>query len=78
MIFSIFLSYNFPAGTLSSALRFCQKFLFIYWQALFQSTQHLYEKREGSGSGSISLTNGSGSIREAKKHADPDPDPQHW
>ena len=30
-------------------------------QALFQSTQHLYEKREGSGS--IPLTNGSGSGR---------------
>jgi hypothetical protein len=30
-------------------------------QALFQSAQHIYEKREGSGSGSVSLTNGSGS-----------------
>ncbi len=30
----------------------------FYLQALFQSAQHLYEKREGSGS--IPLTNGSG------------------
>ncbi len=30
-------------------------------QALFQSAQHLYEKREGSGSGPVPLTNGSGS-----------------
>jgi hypothetical protein len=29
-------------------------------QAIFQSAQHLYEKREGSGSGTIPLTNGSG------------------
>jgi hypothetical protein len=28
-------------------------------QALFQSAQHIYEKREGSGSGSVPLTNGS-------------------
>ncbi len=40
-------------------------------QALFQSAQHLYEKREGSGS--ITLTNGSGSGRP-----NPAPDPQHW
>jgi hypothetical protein len=32
-------------------------------QALFQSAQHIYEKRAGSGSGSIHLTNGSGSGR---------------
>jgi hypothetical protein len=34
-------------------------------QALFQSAQHIYEKREGSGagSGSAPLTNGSGSGR---------------
>jgi hypothetical protein len=34
-------------------------------QALFQSTQHLYEKREASGAGygSVPLTNGSGSGR---------------
>jgi hypothetical protein len=31
-----------------------------FCQSLFQSVQHLYEKREGSGSGSIPLTNGSG------------------
>jgi hypothetical protein len=36
-------------------------------QALFQSTQHIYEKREGSGAGA-----GSGSGRPK-----PDPDPQH-
>ena len=53
-------------------------------QALFQSAQHIYEKREGSGagSGSVPLTNGSESgSRRPKKHADPDPvpdpDPQH-
>jgi hypothetical protein len=28
-------------------------------KALFQSAQHVYEKREGAGSGSITLTNGS-------------------
>ena len=45
-------------------------------QALFQSAQHLNEKREGSGSGagSIPLTNESGSGR-LKKYEDPmDPD----
>jgi hypothetical protein len=44
-------------------------------QALFQSAQHLHEKREGSGP----LTDGSGYGRP-KKHADPadpDSDPQH-
>ncbi len=35
----------------------------FYLQALFQSVQHIYEKREGSGHGSVPLTN------------DPDPDP---
>jgi hypothetical protein len=30
---------------------------------IFQSAQHLYEKREGSGARSIPLTNGSGSMR---------------
>ncbi len=35
----------------------------FYLQALFQSAQHIYEKREGSGHGSVPLTN------------DPDPDP---
>ncbi len=45
-------------------------------QALFQSAQHIYEKREGSGvgSGSATLTNGSGSGRPKT----PVPDPQHW
>ncbi len=51
----------------------------LFLQALFQSAQHLYEKREGSlsGSGSVPLTNGSwsGSLMP-KKH--PDPDPQHY
>ncbi len=32
-------------------------------QALAQSAQHIYEKKEGSGSGSVPLTNGSGSGR---------------
>ncbi len=38
---------------------------YFYLQALFQSAQHLYEKRErsGTGSGSIPLTKGSGSGR---------------
>jgi hypothetical protein len=71
-------------GTLSSVtkIKFFAKILcsnFIL-QALFQSTQHIYEKREGSGS--VSLTNGYGSYSERpKKHVDPDPvpvpDPQH-
>jgi hypothetical protein len=32
-------------------------------QALSQSAQHIYEKREGSGAGSVPLTNRSGSGR---------------
>ncbi len=41
-------------------------------QALFQSAQHLYEKR-----GSVPLTYVfSSGFRKAQKHADPDP--QHW
>ncbi len=66
----IFFSYNLPAGTFSSVLKiliiakiWCKNFIL---QALFQSAQHLYEKREGSGSGSgsgsIHLTNGSWSV----------------
>jgi hypothetical protein len=44
----------------------CKNFIL---QALFQSAQHLYEKREGSGSG----------FGKPKKHADSeDSDPQHW
>jgi hypothetical protein len=35
----------------------------VILQALFQSAQHIYEKREGSGSGFVPLTNGSGSGR---------------
>ncbi len=44
----------------------------FYFQALFQSAQQLYEKREGSGYGFVSLTNGFESGRP-KKPADPDP-----
>jgi hypothetical protein len=66
-IFFILISYNLPTGTSSSVLklnfllRFCVKILF--YQALFQSTQDINEKREGSGtgSGSAPLTNESGS-----------------
>jgi hypothetical protein len=44
-------------------LKFCVKKFIL--QALFQSAQHLYEKREGSrsGAGSVPLANGSGSGR---------------
>ncbi len=37
----------------------------LFWQAIFQSAQHIYGKREGSGAGSksIPLTSGSGSGR---------------
>jgi hypothetical protein len=74
-IFSIFFSHNLPTSTSSS--------VYVISQALFQSAQHIYEKREGSGagSGSVTLTNGFRSRsgrREAQNHADPpDPDPQH-
>ncbi len=64
IFFHIF-SYNLPAGTLSSVLKtlFFAKILFkiLLCQNLFQSAQHLYEKREGSGP--IPLTSGSGSGR---------------
>jgi hypothetical protein len=60
-VFSYFFSYNLPAGTLSRVLKFkffakilCYKFIL---QALLQSAQQLYEKRDGSGS--VPLTNGS-------------------
>ncbi len=52
-----FFSYNVPTGTSSSVLKmlfllkFCVKILFC--QALFQSAQDIYEKREGSGSGRL-------------------------
>jgi hypothetical protein len=71
--FVIFFSFNLSTGTLSSVLKFyfLQKVLCLNFilQALFQSAQHIYEKREGSGagsgsgasSGSVPLTNGSGS-----------------
>jgi hypothetical protein len=78
--FHIFSSY-LPTGTLPSVLQvlfffftkiLCKNFIL---QALFQSAQQIYEKREGSGS--PPLTN------KAQKHADPAdpdpvPDPQHW
>jgi hypothetical protein len=61
--FVFFFSYNLPPGILSSVLKIkcfakilCSDLIF---QALFQSAEHLYEKREGSGSGSVPLTNGS-------------------
>jgi hypothetical protein len=51
-------SYNLPAGTLSSVLKFNLLLKFsvkiFFVQALFQSAEHLYEKREGSGSGAES------------------------
>ncbi len=54
-------SYNLPAGSLSSDLKlnfwlkiFCKNFIL---QAIFQSAQHLYEKKDGSGS--VPLSNGS-------------------
>ncbi len=44
---------------LSTALKKSFVLNFIL-QVLFQSAQHIYEKREGSGSGAVPLTNGSG------------------
>ena len=73
--FSYF-SYNLPTVTLSSVLKyyFFAKILFSNFilQLLFQSsTQHVYEKREGSGTGS-----GSGSVpRLMDPDPVPDPDP---
>ncbi len=74
-IFLVF-SHNLPAGILSSVLKkikFLAKILccnFIF-QALLQSAQHLYEKREGAGAGSGSGS-GSGSIPlKAQKHLIP-------
>ncbi len=46
-------------------------------QALFQSTQHIYEKRQGSGSGYVPLTNGSGSGSGRPQNMDPHPVPDH-
>ncbi len=61
--FLTFLSYNLPAGTLSSVLKI--KFLAKKnLKASYQSAQHLYDKRKGSGAGSGSM--------------DPDSDPEHW
>ncbi len=64
-LFHIF-SFNLPTGILSSVLKFfffllkmlCKNFIL---QALCQSAQHIYEKREGSRS--VPLTNGTGSVR---------------
>jgi hypothetical protein len=50
----------------SNKLNFLLKFsvkIKVILQALFQSAQHIYEKREGSGARSAPLTNGSGSGR---------------
>ncbi len=44
-------------------LFFTKILLNLILQALFQSGQHLYEKREGSGAGSVPLTNVPGSER---------------
>jgi hypothetical protein len=64
--FFIFFSFNLFTGTSSLVfqikflLKFCVKILFC--QALLQSAQHIYGKKErsGSGSGSVPLTNSSG------------------
>jgi hypothetical protein len=57
--FLIFFSYNLPTGTLSSVLKiyiFAKILCLIFiLQALFQSAQHIYEKREGSGAGAGSV-----------------------
>ena len=53
-----FFSYNLPAGIIRIF-----SFKNFILQALFQSAQHLCEKREGSGPGSIPLANVSGSWR---------------
>ncbi len=59
IFFFLFFSYNVPTVL---KIQFFAKILCWHFilQALFQSAQHLYEKREGSGSRSIPLTNGSG------------------
>ncbi len=67
IIFFTFFSHNVPTGTSSSVqkknflLKYCVKMLFL--QALFQTAQDIFEKREGSpaGSGSAPPTIGSGS-----------------
>jgi hypothetical protein len=53
LIFFIFFSYNLPAGTLSSVLKIELFAKIFFLHALFQSAQHLSERREGSGSGSV-------------------------
>jgi hypothetical protein len=68
---------NLPTGTLSSVINLLLKINFMLrfiLQALFQSAQHLYEKREGSRSGAdpdpyLQLTDPDPA---AQKHADPD------
>ncbi len=57
MFFSIFFSYNLPAGTLSSVLKF--KFLLKFSVKILFCKHYFRKGREGSGAGSISLTNGS-------------------
>jgi hypothetical protein len=50
-----------------SLKKFLHKFVLnLYLQALFQSAQHTYHKREGSGAGSVPHR-----IRESQKSADP-------
>jgi hypothetical protein len=75
----IFFSYTLTLrhiifSRLSSALKI-KLVLKFFLQALFQSAQHLYEKRDGSGS--VLQTNGSGSGRPKNMPILPDPDPQH-
>jgi hypothetical protein len=65
----IFFPYNLNKDTFKSAkfnflLKLCVKILPGILQALFQSAQNLYEKREGSGSGS-----GSGSVPQSRQSA---------
>jgi hypothetical protein len=59
--FSYFFLITYPQAHLIFSLEkfnFCKNFVLkLILQALFQSAQHLYEKKEGSGS--VPLTNGS-------------------
>jgi hypothetical protein len=58
-----FFSNNLSTGTVhhlqSKKFHFLLNFYvkILFCQALFQSAQHIYGKREGSGSGSVPLTN---------------------
>ncbi len=72
-IFFIFFSYNLPADTLSSIfkMKFFAKILYVkifILQALFQSAQHLYEKKgKNPDPDPYLLTNGFGSGRPKNK-----------